>query len=183
MLFNLVIIVYVWLILVENFSNLVLVIQALLLLVLSKIIFYKNVLQLDKIAKINYVEPIIKTQKIIEQLKFERIKHHRFIFIFSNLYFWLMITLLFQWDITLLISAIWAKAPIVVIIHVGMLILWFPIAFWILKKYDSTNKVSKFWKKVKDESFLTDQSVNSSLNNVLSYLQEIKSFEKNEIPN
>lgn len=183
MLFNLAVIIYTWFTLVENFPRLTLVVQSLLLLILSKIIFYKNVWQLDMIAKINYTEPIIKTQKTIEQLKIQRIKHNRFIFTFCILYFWLMVSLLFRWDITLLIPSIWANAPIVVVIHLGMLILWFPIAFWILKKYDSTKIVSKFWNKMRNESFLTNQSVNSSLNNALSYLQEIKSFEKDETSN
>ncbi|MDN5203400.1 hypothetical protein QQ008_18580 [Fulvivirgaceae bacterium BMA10] len=180
MLFNLIVIIYSWLVLIENLSNLPIAIPALLMLVLSKIVFYKNVWQLEGLSKINYSEPIIKLQKAIEKLKIRRIKHNRFIFIFCNLYFWLMITLVFQWDLSLLIPAIWVKAPIVVIIHVGMLVIWFPLAFWLLKKYDNVNGDSKFWAKMERESFLTDQSVNFSLNNVLSFLKEIEGFEKEE---
>jgi hypothetical protein len=178
MAFNLIMIIYSWLVLVENISNLSIVITAIIMLLLSKIVFYKNVLQLSNLAKIGYDEPVVKMQKVISQLKRDRIKHNRFIFIFSILYFWLAVFLVLEWDVISLISTVWANAPIVVITHLSLFFVWFPMAFWLLKKYDHVKSGSGFWSKMEKESFLTDSSVNSSLNNVLSFLAEIENFEK-----
>lgn len=180
MLINLIVIIYTWMVLVENITHLFIAAQSILLLILSKIVFYKNVWQLDGLSKINYSGPITEVQKTIERIKIQRIKHNRFIFIFSILYFWLIIAVLFKLDFALLIEAIWVNTPLVVIIHLGFFISWFPIAIWILRKYDNLDSGSKFWKKMEGESFLTDNSVNSSLNNTLSYLKEIEDFQKNE---
>ena len=180
MAFNLIVIIYSWLVLVENISNLTIVITAIIMLLLSKIVFYKNVLQLSKLAKISYDEPVVKMQKVINQLKRDRIKHNRFIFIFSILYFWLGVFLVLEWDVISLISSVWANAPIVVIIHLSLFFTWFPLAFWLLKKYDHAKSGSGFWSKMEKESFLTDHSVNSSLNSISSFLNEIEAFEKTE---
>lgn len=180
MLINLIVIIYTWMVLVENITHLFIAAQSILLLILSKIVFYKNVWQLDGLSKINYSGPITEVQKTIERIKIQRIKHNRFIFIFSILYFWLVIAVLFKLDFALLIEAIWVNTPLVVIIHLGFFISWFPIAIWILRKYNNLDPGAKFWKKMEGESFLTDNSVNSSLNNTLSYLKEIEDFQKNE---
>ncbi len=179
MLWNLLVIIYSWVVLAENLSNLSIVINAAIMLLLSTIVFYKNVWQLNSLAKINYDEPVLKMQKEINQLKIKRIKHNRFIFIFSNLYFWSIIFLVFGWDVYSLILTVWETTPIVLIIHLTLFFAWFPLAFWLLKKYDNIKSGSKFWQKMEKESFLTESSVNSSLNNITSFLKEIESFELN----
>lgn len=178
MIFNLIIIIYTWSVLADNFKNLALVIPLILLLILSKIAFYMNVWQLDSLSKINFSNPITTLQKHISRLKVQRVRHNRFIFLFCNLYSWLILTLLFKWNIMLVISSVWEEAPLVVVIHLGMIILWFPLAIWLLNKYDSSAATSNFWSRMQKDSFLTDQSVNSSLNSVTSFLGEIEEFEK-----
>ena len=150
------------------------------MLMLTYILFFKNVIQLGTLSKISNSRPVIEVQKLIVKLKVLRVKHNRFIFIFSNLFFWSLIILIFKWDLELVIPAIWEKAAIVPIIHIVFAVVWFPLAIWILKKYDSATETSKFWKRLKTESFLTDQTVNSSLNNALIYVKEIEAFEKEE---
>lgn len=178
MLFNLLVIIYTWFVLAENFNNLPLAIPLIALLILSKITFYMNVWQLDHLAKINFALPITSLQKQISKLKVLRIKHNRFIFIFCNLYSWLMLSLLFEWNILSVVETVWENAPIVVIIHLSMIVLWFPLAFWLLHKYDTATGTTNFWTKLQKDSFLTDQSVNSSLNNINTFLDEIEEFEK-----
>ncbi len=179
-LFNIFVNSYAWFILVTNFDNLSLRYSSFLMLVLSSTVIFMNAFQFESISKINNSKPIVKLQKQIGKLKIQRIKHNRFIFILSNLYFWLMFVLVFQLDLSILIPEIWKNAASVIIINSGFMVLWFPLAFWFLNKYDTKEPLSKFWQKMKTESFLTDQSVNFSLNKALSYMQEIEVFEKDE---
>lgn len=179
-IFNLIIISYTSLTLITNINNLTLVCPLVILNILSIIAIYMNFWQLGSFSKINFSSPITSLQKDLSKLKLIRIKHNRFIFLFCNLYSWLLLTLLFKWNIFSLVSVVWENAPIVVIIHLGMSILWFPFALWLLHKYDSSAGKSNFWSKMQKDSFLTDQSVNSSLNNINSFLLEIKEFEKEE---
>ncbi|MDY8134308.1 hypothetical protein [Aquimarina sp. 2201CG5-10] len=177
MLLNLVVNIYAWLVLVSDFENISTRYIGILMLILTYIVVFKNIRQLDCIYRINNSKPIVELQKLIGKLKVERIKHNRFIFIFSNLFFWSLIILIFKWDLTLLIPYIWQEASIVVIIHMGFSIIWFPLSVWILNKYDATTKKSKFWKRLNKDSYLSDESLNSSLNNALSYLKEVEVFE------
>jgi hypothetical protein len=177
MLLNLIINIYTWLVLVSNFENISTRYIGILMLILTYISLFKNILQLDFIYKINYSKPIVELQKLIGKLKVERIKHNRFIFIFSNLFVWSLIILIYKWDLTLLIPYIWEEASIVVVIHIGFSVIWFPLSLWILIKYDNAES-SKFWNRLSRESYLSDQSLNSSLNNALTYLKEIEGFEK-----
>ncbi|WP_438422614.1 hypothetical protein [Aquimarina macrocephali] len=178
MVFNLLVIIYAWIVLVMNFKSIGISVSAALLILLSKIVFYKNVAQLNSMSKIKYTEPIVKLQKIIERLKLKRLKHNQFIFILSNIYFWLLMIVFFSMDPLVLIPEIWKKAAIVIIIHVGFSILWFPLSFWILGKYGALAQRSTFWTRLGKNSLLTDESANSSLNRTLSFLVEIKNFEK-----
>lgn len=178
MVYSIVVIIYSWLVLVSNFNNLGIVIPAVSLIILSKITFFKNVILLDGMFRVNFTDPIIKSQKNIERLKLQRIKHNQFIFIFCNLYFWSLIFVLFGIDVLSIIPAIWKNAPIVVIIHSIMLFSWFPISIWMLKKYDNAENPQGFWYKMRKDSFLTDHSINASLNNTMAYLGEIAAFEK-----
>ncbi|OQX99519.1 MAG: hypothetical protein B6I20_09875 [Bacteroidetes bacterium 4572_117] len=180
-LFNIFVNSYTWYILVRNFDNLSLRYAGIVMLVLSYIVIFMNALQFESITKINNSKPIVKLQKRIGKLKIQRIKHNRFIFILSNLYFWLMVVLVFQLDLLILIPEIWKNAASVIVVNVGFMVIWFPLAFWFLNKYDSKEQLSKFWQKMKNESFLTDKSVNFSLNKALSYMHEIEVFEKDEI--
>ncbi len=88
-------------------------------------------------------------------------------------------TIFFQLDLTIMIPEIWKNAPIVIIINVGLAILWVPLGLLLIKKYHA-NSNSKFWAKMSKDSYLTDQSVDFSLNQALSYLKEIETFEKEE---
>ncbi|EZH73342.1 hypothetical protein ATO12_20285 [Aquimarina atlantica] len=178
MIFNLLVITYTWIVLVMNFKNIGISIPAALLILLSKVVFYKNVAQLNSMSKIKYTEPVVKLQKIIEHLKLKRLRHNQFIFILSNIYFWLLMIVFFSMNPLVLIPEIWKKAAIVVIIHVGFSILWFPLSFWILSKYGALAQSSTFWTRLGKNSLLTDESANASLNKISSFLVEIKSFEK-----
>jgi len=176
MLLNLIINIYVWSILISNFENISTRYIGILILILTYAVLFKNIRQLDFIYKINNSKPVVELQKLIGKLKIERIRHNRFIFIFSNLFFWSIIILTYKWDLTLLIPYLWEEASIVVIIHIGFSIIWFPLSLWILNKYDKSES-SKFWNRLNRESYLSDQSLNTSLNNALTYLKEIKDFE------
>lgn len=176
MLLNLIINIYVWSILISNFENISTRYIGMLMLILTYAVLFKNIRQLDFIYKINNSKPVVELQKLIEKLKVERIRHNRFIFIFSNLFFWSIIILIYKWDLTLLIPYLWEEASIVVIIHIGFSIIWFPLSLWILNKYDKAES-SKFWNRLNRESYLSDQSLNTSLNNALTYLKEIEDFE------
>lgn len=178
MLFNLTIIVYSWMYIANHFPKLGVLVPGSILLILSYTAFFMNVFQLNDLAKIKFDTPIVELQKIIEKLKIKRIKHNRFIFIFSNIYFWMMVMLIFSFDLFELLSAVWENAPYVVIFHFCFSTLWFPIAFYLLKKYNSPLGHSKFWNRMKKDSYLTDQSVNESLNSALGFVREIEAFEK-----
>lgn len=178
MIFNLTVIVYSWIFIANNFPNPGVLVPGITLLVLSFIAFYMNVFQLNDIAKIKFDTPIVELQKTVEKLKVKRIKHNRFIFIFHNIYFWMMVMLVFSFDLFGLISTVWENAQFLVIFHLCFSVLWFPIAFWLLKKYNSPLGHSKFWNRMQKDSYLTDQSVNTSLNSALGFIQEIEAFEK-----
>lgn len=178
MVFNLLVIIYSWIFIANNFPNLGVLVPGGALLIFSFIAFYMNVFQLNDISKIKFDAPIIDLQKTIEKLKIKRIRFMRFIFIFHNLYFWLMVVLVFSFDMFGFISTVWENAASLVILQVAFAILWFPIAFWLIKKYSQPKQKSKFWSKMSKDSFLTDQSVNLSLNRALGFLNEIEAFEK-----
>lgn len=180
MVFNLVVLVGSSLILVEAIANMAIVIPAALMIALSSIVFYMNVTQLDLIRRIDFSHPILQLQMAIERLKLKRIRHNRFIFITCILYFWLAVTLMFRWDLTVLLPAVWSKAPIVVIVHLGMLLIWFPASLWILRVYDSIEGRNSFWKWLERDSYLTDNSLNASLNGTLSYIKELHAFDEGE---
>lgn len=180
MLLNLIINIYVWSILIPNFGNISIRYVGILMLILTFVILFKNIQQLDFIYKIDNSKPVVELQKLIGKLKVERIRHNRFIFIFSNLFFWSLIILIYKWDLTLLIPYLWEEASFVVIVHIGFSIIWFPLSFWILSQYDKA-ETSKFWNKLNRESYLSEQSLNISLNNALSYLKEIEDFENKNV--
>jgi hypothetical protein len=178
MIYNLIVVILTWSFIANYFPNPGVLLPGATLLILSFIAFYMNVFQLNDISKIKLDNPVVELQKTIEKLKIKRIKHNRFIFIFSYIYFWLMVVLIFNFNLFTLISTVWQNAALVVVFHVTFSILWFPIAFWLLKKYDMPDEKSKFWSKLKKDSFLTDQSVNFSLNDAQIFLQDIEVFEK-----
>lgn len=181
MAFNLLVFIGSALTLVEGIVNVAIVIPAALMMTLSSIVFYQNVLQLDLMRKIDFSQPILKLQTTVERLKLRRVRHNRFIFIFSILYFWLAVTLIFGWDLSILVPAVWNNAPAVVIVHLGMLVVWFPVSVWILRVYDSVEGRNRFWKWLERDSYLTDGSLNVSLNNSLDYLQQLKAFESDDV--
>ena len=154
-------------------------IASILLIVLSFIAMIMNISSLSDIGKIDFSLPIISQQKIIERLKIKRIRHNRFIFVFAHLYSWLLFSMVFDFNIEIALQTIWENTPVYVFIQIGLLIFYFPFSIWLLRKYDSIDDSSSmFWQKLKKDSFLTDQSVNSSLNNIQGFLNELNSFEK-----
>lgn len=179
MLFTLFAIVYTWLVLVEQYLNMSVLVTGALVLVLSYIVFFKNVLQLDRISKINSTKPVVELYTLINLLKVQRIRHNRFIFIFSVIYCWSFAILFFGLDLTVLIPVVLENAPIVIYIHISFIVAWFPLSLWILKKYDDA-KHGGFWERLRKNSFLLDDSVNTSLNEAIDYLNEIREFEKEE---
>ena len=178
MFFNLLCNIYTWLVLIANFSSLSICISGLVTLLLTYIVFYKNVQQLSLLAKIDPSKPVIEMQKAIEKLKISRIHHNRFIFIFSNLFFWMMLSIWFQWDFIELIPFIWQKAAVVPAVHIGFAIIWLPLSLWLLKKYDTKASSSGFWNRMSKNSQLTDFSINNTLNQIVKDLREIEKFEK-----
>ncbi len=176
MLFNLIVIVISWIVLVEEWNNAVIAVSAAALIVLSAVVFYMNVGQLNSISKIEFSSPIIKLQQILERLKLKRVRHNRFIFVFCFLYFWLAVAVFLRWDLGLLIPAIWTEAPIVVIIHLGMVLIWFPLSLWLLRVYDDVDGTNPITLWLERGSYLTDGSLNFSLNESLGFLEELKSF-------
>ncbi|MEP4094498.1 hypothetical protein [Reichenbachiella sp.] len=177
-LLNLIVFTYAWLVLVSDFSNISIRFAGISVLILTYVILYKNVFLLNGMYKMNLAGPIVELQKLIGKLKVNRIRHNRFIFIFSNLYFWSLMILIYRWDLKLLISQVWEEAPITVIAHIAFAILWFPLANWILKKYDMATEGTEFWKSLSRESYLTDESVNSPLNEAIQFIKEIEVFEE-----
>jgi len=171
--YHLVILVFSWQILLSNVQNLALAIIATIGIVLSKIFLIRNILHLNLVHSTDFSRPIVEAKRNIEKLKKYRIQYNRDIFILSNLYFWTMISLVFQWDIVKVIEIVWANAPIVVVFHLGFAVLWFPISIWLLKKYDASEGSSKNLAK---DSYLTDSSLNVSLNNSIESIAEIDAF-------
>lgn len=177
-LLNLIVFTYAWLVLVSDFSNISIRFAGISVLILTYVILHKNVFLLNGMYKMNLAGPIVELQKLIGKLKVKRIRHNRFIFIFSNLYFWSLMILIYRWDLKLLISQVWEEVPITVIAHIAFAILWFPLANWILKKYDLATEGAEFWKSLSRESYLTDESVNSPLNEAIQFIKEIEVFEE-----
>lgn len=177
MLFNLLVLIFSLIVLVEEVNHWAIASTSATMAFLSIVVFYMNVSQLDLISRIDFLKPVVKLQKIIERLKLKRIRHNRFIFVFCILYFWLGVTLLFRWDLSLLLPAIWAKANIVIIIHVGFLLIWFPVSLWLLRLYDEADGANPLISWLERGSYLTDGSLNSTLNASLRYLQQLDAFE------
>lgn len=176
MVYNLFVLVFALMVMLDNLSNYFMLTTSIIMIIFSMVVFYMNVFQINSLSKLDYSKPITELQSTISLLKINRVKHNRFIFVFSNMYFWGMVSLFLQWDLWQISQTVWANAPIVLIIHLGLLILWFPLALWILKKYDQADGNKAFWGKLSKDSFLTDQSTNFSLNEALSDLHEIESF-------
>ncbi|WP_286757180.1 hypothetical protein [Roseivirga sp. UBA838] len=155
------------------------VMGAVLLWLLSGWVAFLNIKQLQGMYSLNVALPIAKYQKKIERLKLERIRHNRLIFYSCIVYFWSLIITLFQWDIANALVNTWQKSPLTVWAHVFLLVSWFPFAHWLLSKYDKPGN-GVMWQKLAKQSFLTDLSINFSLNKVLNHLQELETFENNE---
>lgn len=177
MIFNLFVLVFSCLVLVEEIENWAIVSSSATMIFLTVVVFYMNVSQLDLIARIDFSKPIVKLQRTIERLKLKRVRHNRFIFVFCVLYFWLGVTLFFRWDLSLLLPAIWAKASIVIIVHVGFLLVWFPVSLWLIRLYEEADGTTPFVSWLARGSYLTDGSLNATLNASLRYLTELEAFE------
>ena len=168
------------LVLVEEFANVAMMVPAALMIVLSAIVVCANAMQLDLIRKIDFSRPVLQLQTTVEKLKLKRVRHNRFIFMTCFLYFWLAVTLMFRLDLTALVPTVWSKAPIVVVVHLGMLLIWFPVSVWLLRIYDTVDGRNSFWLWLEHGSYLTDHSLNVSLNSCLEHLKELKSFDAGE---
>lgn len=177
-LLNIIVNIYAWMKLAENIDNISIIAVSSLLLILSFISMYMNIFQLNRLLKLDESMSVIKYQKAIEKIKIDRINHNRFIFIFSHLYTIIFIVLIFNIDLSTLLPHMWENAKIWLLIQASILVLYFPFTLWILSKYDNLETASKFWKLLEKDSFLTDSSVNSSLNNAIKHLEEIRDYEK-----
>jgi len=169
-IFQLMVVSFLTNFLIDNFSNLLLAAQGGILLVLTYVALIWNVYQMTLIMMINYNEPVLAIQKKIEKLKIQKLRYNKFIFYSSYPFVFLMAFTVLH--ISPVYFPIWWMIP-----NIILAILWFPMAYWLIRKYNSPNLLSPFWKQMAKDSSLTPDSVSKALNNSLSFLKEIEQFE------
>lgn len=155
---------------IDNYQNITLTAPAYLLSIATYIALIWSFYHLGLIILINYSEPIIDIQKKIEKLKIQKLRYNKFVFYCSYPFVYLMGFTVLHLDITQVpVKWIWPNFVLA--------ILWIPFCNWLIKKYNSENLTSKFWKSLSKDSSLTPGSVSQSLNNSLRFLSEIREFE------
>lgn len=155
---------------IDNFQNVTLTLPAYLLSVLTYIALIWSFYLIGLIILINYSESIITIQKKIQKLRIMKLRYNTFIFYVSYPYVYLMGFTVLHLDLT--------KFPVNWLIpNIILAVVWFPFCYWLIKKYNSKNLKSKFWKSLSRDSTLTPESVSKSLNNSLDFLKEIRKFE------
>lgn len=156
---------------VDNFQNVALTLPAYLLSVLTYIALIWSFYLIGHIILINYSESIVTIQKKILKLRIMKLRYNKFIFYSSYPYVYLMGFTVLHLDLT--------SFPVKWMIpNIIITVVWFPFCYWLIKKYNSDNLKSKFWKSLSRDSTLTSESVNKSLNNSLGFLKEIREFEQ-----
>jgi hypothetical protein len=155
---------------ITNFDNRVIAVQSIILAILTIVALIWNMYQMQLIMTIDYSDPIVKIQKRSEKLKIQKLRYNKFIFCASYPYIFLMSftvlqlsPLYFQFD--------WA------LLNVTLAVLWFPFAYWLIKKFNHKNLTSPIWRRLAGDSTLTPGSVSRPLNNTLDFLNEIRQFE------
>ena len=156
---------------IDNFQHITLSIPAYILGVLTYIALIWNMYQLGLIFTINYQEPILNIQKKIEKLKIQKLRYNKFLFYGSYPYVFLMIFTVLHIDL-LLLPVKW------MIPNLFLAVVWIPFCYWLIKKYNSRETKSAFWRSLSDDSSLTPDSASKTLNSSLTFLNEIKQFEK-----
>lgn len=156
---------------IDNFQHITLTIPAYMLGVLTYIALIWNMYQLGLILTINYKEPILTIQKKIEKLKIQKLRYNKFLFYGSYPYVFLMAFIVLHIDL-LLLPIKW------MIPNIFLAVTWVPFCYWLIKKYNSRETKSAFWRSLSNDSSLTPDTASKSINNSLSFLKEIKQFEK-----
>ncbi|NAS31070.1 hypothetical protein GTQ40_08825 [Flavobacteriaceae bacterium R38] len=153
-----------------------LIIPTALLILITYITAFWGGHHMGLLLKIDYDQPIATIQENIQKLKLSKLKNYRFIFVFSHLYFWLVVIVLLRIDVVVL----WQNSPLFVIVQSLFILSYFPFAFWIIKKYTSKKPKSKFWRTLEKDSLLTEDSVDKNINEALGFLKEIEAFKREE---
>ncbi len=156
---------------IDNFHDISLTIPAYVLAVLTYIALFWNFYQLGLIFTINYGKSIVFIQKKIEKLKILKLRYNKYLFYGSYPYVFLMTFTILHIDLKYL--------PIKWLIpNLVLVILWIPLCNWLIKKYNSRDLTSSFWKSLRNDSSLTPESASKTLNNSLRFLNEIQQFEQ-----
>lgn len=158
---------------INNFSNITLTLPAYLLVAASFITMIWSSHQLGYSLMISYSKPVIEIQKKIEYLRTQKLRFNKFIFYISYPYVYLMGFTFLHLDITLF-PIKWMLPNIILVI------LWIPLCSWLIKKYNTPNLKSSFWKSMSKDSTLTPDSASRTLTKSLRFLKEIKDFEQNQ---
>ena len=155
---------------IDNHQNTTLTVPAYILSMVTYIAIIWSFYHIGSILLINYAEPVVEIQKKIEKLKIQKLRYNKFVFYCSYPFVYLMGFTVLRLDITHFPLA-WMTPNII------LAILWIPFCNWLIRKYNSDNLSSRFWKTLSRDSTLTPGSVSKSLNNSLNFLQEIRDFE------
>jgi len=155
----------------ENYHSITLTIPAYIATGLTYIALIWNFYQIGLLIIIKYDQPIVSIQKKIEQLKIQKLRYNKFILYSSYPYVFLIIVSVLHIDLAYLPISTWLIPNLI------LSIAWFPFCYWLIKKYNSDNLNSKFWKSLSRDSTLTLDSVSKSLNSSLDFLKEIRKFE------
>lgn len=155
---------------IDNYQSITLTLPAYLLALLTYIALIWNCYQLGLVLTINYSDAIISIQKKIEKLKIQKLRYNKFMFCASYPFVYLMGFTVLHIDLL--------SFPVKYLIpNLILALVWLPFCYWLIKKYNTDNLSSNFWKSLSRDSTLTPASVSKSLNNSLSFLQEIRNFE------
>ncbi len=171
LIFQFTVVIFLANFILENYQNIWLTIPAYIATILTYIALIWNFYQLGLIITIKYDDPIVTIQRKIEQLKIQKLRYNKFIFYASYPYVYLMAITVLHIDLTYL-SIKWLVPNLIITI------LWLPFCYWLIKKYNTENIRSDFWKSLSRDSTLTPNSVSKSLNKSLDFLEEIRIFEQ-----
>ena len=135
--------------------------------------------QLALLRRIDPTQSVVRDQRSVLQLRSMKTKFNRFVLFASYFFIWSFVFVLLGLDPVVVIAHVWAAAPVVVLVHGGMGVLWIPFCVWLLGRYDSKG-LGKTMARLRDESGLTENSVSPTLNRVLAQLEELRRFEESD---
>ncbi len=133
-------------------------------------IIVASIHELDLISKIDFSEPVTASQKKLHQLRLTSIKYIRLGVWIAPLYFTfiiLMFKLLWNIDIVAVGDSSWIQA------NIAFSILLVPAAIWAHRKLRAKNAEKKWMNRLLAGN-------GSQINGALSFIAEIKEFEKEE---